>query len=536
MKKIMAPLAMGAVLFACSNEGIIASADGPAVQIEISALQLDSVADVVWDLSVTSRGDATPETVTTRRITSSQYGDGAGDASYISPCDAGGLGGTCPNDVEVLLIGVYGDTVSAPGSFAGAAPLDDSAAPPETIQNPGTLSRSFTCSDNQDTLVAFDVTVLRNASQGFFDIAVNFDDIFCSAKFDCCDWDAGAACTTACDTDNDCGGSQTCQGASEGAQGTCCGACQGDIELLYDASGARSTTFVLGFACAAGATQATETHLFLDDIRIDCTDGVGTTRTLVLDPDPEDATSNPPGQLAGNLCTAGQATAAGCASITGDDGPDDVLFQAAVFRGEELFSAFDKRYWNVAIGVNKDTLSALTCTLNTQGVAGDEVGDIVTPVGAVYPTIIWEDIPLSDGNGIACEAHPLGQYPDQPHTGYIYGQGASYDHHYGPLLATLVDLAAYQTFATGPNDATLNDLEGYVGQDFCAVGDVLVGGGCEPPQYVPGIVSYGAFPTAYNDGSDDHQGFRCISARTSARSATCSSGEAASRLSTCRAS
>jgi len=39
---------------------------------------------------------------------------------------------------------------------------------------------------------------------------------------------------------------------------------------------------------------------------------------------------------------------------------------------------------------------------------------------------------------------------------------------------------------------------------------VLVGGGCEPPQYVPGIVSYGGFPTAYNDGSDDHQGYRCI--------------------------
>jgi len=27
---------------------------------------------------------------------------------------------------------------------------------------------------------------------------------------------------------------------------------------------------------------------------------------------------------------------------------------------------------------------------------------------------------------------------------------------------------------------------------------------------VPGIVSYGGFPTAYNDGSDDHQGYRCI--------------------------
>jgi hypothetical protein len=144
-----------------------------------------------------------------------------------------------------------------------------------------------TCAPNTDTLVRFDVTIARDARQGFFDVAVAFEDLFCSAKLDC---QAG--------------------------------------NLLFDGAN-RASTMVLGFACtagpkAAGDTSPDDTWLYLSDLTVTCATG-----TATVDP------SDGPGLLATNdIISTGQSP----------------LFSAATYRGEESLSGIDKHYWNVALG------------------------------------------------------------------------------------------------------------------------------------------------------------------------------------------
>src|SRR5690606_28057069 len=136
----------------------------------------------------------------------------------------------------------------------------------------------------------FSLTILRSANQGFFDVAVEFDDIFCAAKFDCRDEDGDP------------------------------------LVLLHDANGERAETAVLAFACTGGG-EADSTHLYLSDVDVTCG---GATATI-------DPSAGP-----GNL-PAG--------AITGDAG--GFVTGAATYRGAEQLG-YAKRYWNLAIRLDLD--------------------------------------------------------------------------------------------------------------------------------------------------------------------------------------
>jgi len=346
---------------------------GPGVAITAAALNLEGVGDVVWDLEVVN-GDAA--TVWQRRITSSSYGDSAGSASYVGPCDADPTASS--NTVRVWVVGVYAEDVSAAdaGAFAsGDGTLVVGTALP--FQNPtspgaaGALRRTFPCVQGEDTPVHFDVTLMRPAQQGFFDIAVNFNNIFCSAKFDCCE-----------DSDGD--------GCEDGE----------DLALLFTAGAGRGRTMVLGFACTAGIDTDVDTVLYMDDLAFDCSPAVEGFQTAF--------SISTAAAAPGNLCDAGDL--ASCLAVTDPDPAevDTYLFQAAVYRGDELLSdgagSVHKVYWNVALGVNAD-ISA--CTLKTKATADDAdnledglVGGVVAD-GAVYPFVHWE-VPLG-----ACASEAL---------------------------------------------------------------------------------------------------------------------------------
>jgi len=353
--------------------------EGHGVAVNIAALDLQGVGDVVWDIEVRNGASPTSEVVFQRRLTSSGYGDSAGSASYIGPCDADPA--VAENTVNVWVVGVYADDVSAAGSFnsgstAGAGAVTGTEVP---FQNPTTsapLSRVFTCVENADTPVQFDVALMRPAQQGFFDIAVNFNDIFCSAKFDCCQDATGDGC------------------ASDGTE---------DIELLFDANGDRARTLVLGFACTAGADPGVVTDLYMDDLALDCTapnSGVDFDADITISP-------NGPG---GNQCTPGADGMTGCLGTVTELGAvdaDDVLFQVAVYRGDEsLFTGGDahKAYWNVALGA-KAGVSA--CRLRTRATADDAANsqdNVVAGViaqGTVYPYVSF-DVDLG-----SCGSEPL---------------------------------------------------------------------------------------------------------------------------------
>ena len=356
----------------CSSEPEPAR-EAAVVGVNVAALNLQGVGDVVWDLEV--RNGASPsQVVWQRRVSSSGYGDGAGSASYVGPCDAGAN----PNTVRVWVVGVYEAPVSVLGTFSSGG-VGATTGTAVAFQNPtatGPLSRDVVCSENTDVAVQFDVALMRPAQQGFFDIAVNFNNIFCSAKFDCCaDGDGTPGC------------------AASGAE---------DLKLLFDAAGSRASTMVLAFACTAGPTAGVETQLYLDDLVLDCSSPPASFAA--------DLTIDPSG-VAGNQCVAGADGMSGCDDVVTEGSgvdADTYLYQIGVYRGvEQLTSggaAAQKVYWNVALGVKRPAITG--CWLRTQGTADDAldtagVHNGVIPAGAVYPFVQW------DVNLATCTAQEL---------------------------------------------------------------------------------------------------------------------------------
>jgi len=339
---------------------------GAELSVAVAALTLDGVGDVVWDVEVLNGADPA-QVVWQRRLSSSRYGDSAGSASYVGSCDAGP--GADLNTVRVWVVGVYRDAVTDAGAFAAGDDDEVVAGAPLDFENPteaAPLTREVNCRPDADVAVSFDVALMRPALQGFFDIAVNFGDIYCSAKLDCCSDPAGVTC------------------ALDGSE---------DIALLHDAAGGRASTMVLGFACTAGIGAGAGTTLYLDDLELDCTTPSAETfaADIVLDP------SGPPG----NQCTPGSNGMSACAAVDEPAAPtvdaDTYLYQLAVYRGvEALPSAGDdahKVYWNVALGVKRPAIAG--CWLSTRGTADDpsatpgvDAGSV--DAGVVYPFVRWQ--------------------------------------------------------------------------------------------------------------------------------------------------
>jgi len=331
------------------------------VVVEVAALGLAGVGDVVWDLDLVHGGlDPGPAIVWQRRVASSRFGDGLGSATWVGPCDASPA--AHPNTARLWVVGVYAEAVTSEGEFAAGDPSGVSGTP-LAFADPtadGPLALEVPCAPNSDTPVRFDVTLVRPAQQGFFDVAVSFDDVFCSAKFDCC---------------------------VEGADG----GCERDITLLFDADGERATTFVLGFACTATPGGSATTTLYLDALELDCGGSGGPfVADLRLDP------AGPPG----NQCTAGAVSAAACDAVLSESpwlSAEDYLYQLGVYRGEELLVGANALYWNVALGVHRKDGAGPgveDCRLRTRGTATGGVGASLTEgviaEDVVYPYVAWD--------------------------------------------------------------------------------------------------------------------------------------------------
>jgi len=215
----------------CARDVEPAASSDAHFALEVAPLSLEGVGGASYALTVRSALTGATGAVWSRAgMTSARYGDGVGALSYVGPCDASA--GANPHRIELVLESLStteGDLID-PATYLNPAP----AGAPIVVE--------ADCLANADVAVEINLTVMRTAQQGFFDVAVNFDDVFCSAKLDC--------------------------------QGE-----EGPIELLYDpADGARKTTVVLGFACTTGPGQLTWLHF--SDVSLSC-DGVA---PMVLDP------------------------------------------------------------------------------------------------------------------------------------------------------------------------------------------------------------------------------------------------------------
>jgi len=329
--------------------------DGPGLAVAIAALALDGVGDAVWDVRAeTSAG----QTVFRTRLTSTRFGDGAGSATYVGPCDASAApyeqGETANTTVEVRLVGLYAQAVGEAGGFGDPAPnlgADPGGNPPLAAQDPGLMAQRVTCLPNEDTPVAFDVTVLRPASQGFLDLAVNFRNIFCSAKYDC------------------------------------------DADPLLFRDGQRATTHVLGFACTGGTGAGQATNLYLHDLTVACSDAQG-------DPVGAPLVLGFSGREDGNQGAA-----------------PPLFYQWAIYSGDEHLAGLNKRYFNLALGPDALPAGAAGCVLTTRGTADGADGplvDGVIPPGMVYPYIQWS-VDLWSGGQLCAGGHALShEDPEAP--------------------------------------------------------------------------------------------------------------------------
>jgi len=209
------------VVAGCQRAPEPTRSDTGRLAVNVQPLSLEGIGDAEYTVRVYAgdpdEGGALVAEATALR--SSQYGDGAGAVSTVLPCDAS----AGEHHVRVWL-----DELT---DSEGAA-ID-----PATYMNPTPVTKRAACVANGDTPVSFNLTIARQASQGFFDVAVSITNVMCSAKFDC-----------------------------PGDDGE-------PLELLHDpVTGARGTTMVLAFACTSGEST---TWLHMSDVHVRCDDGAG---------------------------------------------------------------------------------------------------------------------------------------------------------------------------------------------------------------------------------------------------------------------
>ncbi len=443
-----------ASLVAASGGACVEHDRGPRGQLALAVapLELEGIGNACYDVAVRSaadelvwsRGDPalSASDGDTGALCSDQFGNaGGGNIAYVGPCDA---------SEPTHNVTVWVDSLWASTSPFG--PLSDWTNPcPYAASGTSGCTLAFTCQENEDVAVTFNLVIMRQARQGFFDVAVNFENIFCSAKVDC---------TYPIDG----GGEQ-------------------NIELVFDpATGERVPSLVFAFACTDGdppgmaASPENATHLYLDDLVLAC----GGTN-YVIDP------------------------AAGVGNLYPDGvGAPSPIRQAMVFRGRELITNdgedADKFYWNVAFGWNSTFFDGgtPTCQLLTRATASH--GPLVngaTPFNTDYP-YIDVNVTVNSGADIVCTQHPLGgQAPHDgvttAYTGLLYDgtrfaeimlqnegapSGGALDTH--PITWLQVSAGGRHTCAIGTSDAVQCwgwNIYGQVPPPTGAFAAVAAGGG-----------------------------------------------------------
>ena len=214
--RMVALISSVAAITACSGGDPAPS----RVNLAVLPLELPGVGTVVYDIDVDylDGEGAWRRVVTVDDVTSNP----GGGASYVGPCVAG--------DADESRVTV---TVQS---------ITDSDGQPMGVVLPPPITERFTCVENADAFVELDVYVALAASQGFLDLGVSFEDLFCSAKVDC-----------------------------------------NPTLLEHPDTGERGPTLVTGFACTGGDDADPEdNYVGFTDAYLCCDDGVTSLCTALL--------------------------------------------------------------------------------------------------------------------------------------------------------------------------------------------------------------------------------------------------------------
>lgn len=342
---------------ACTDSSDGSPASG-GFDLHVAALRLPGIAVACYDIAVQNdvreyvwrQGDpeVTHANGDSATLCSDQFGNGTGgDIAYVGPCDAmdNNDDGKATGYVTIWIDGLYD---------ASGKDLADWVDP-----CPDGCTLSAECHENSDVAVTFNFTVMRQAHQGFFDLMVFLDDIFCAAKLD------------------------NCNSSGE------------FITMLHDGPVPMPTS-VLAFACATGKSGIQ--RLYATDIAIQCDSDAGSTK---LDISVPEGTHNLPGKVvfAYNvtrgvqtyICQAGDPDCT-CDPVAGDC--------------HQLF-------WNTMIGVrpgdeskNCRVVASLTAAYGTNPFLEGPLG-FMSPPASTYP-LVHVDAPITDADGqTLCTINPL---------------------------------------------------------------------------------------------------------------------------------
>ncbi len=262
---------------------------------------------------------------------------------------------------EVNRVTLYLDGIKSAGHWLtdqtnGGDSEFQNPCPEEPAENAGCLLE-FTCIENEDTPVTFNLVVLRDANQGFFDTVVTFEDVFCSGKLD-----------TVYDS--------------------------GPIELLY-VNGQRVRTAVLAYACTGG-TNDTQSSIFAQRVKVACANGNLTDHTDYLD-----LAKNPEG-------VQGNGTAVSNWSVT--RGAEALACGAGAGSCKKVFAS-------LALAIETDTECNITTRLTAAGTDNNVDGSEMvwsstngtnTPANTLYPYIWVDNVELKNSTSWLDFQAPLG--------------------------------------------------------------------------------------------------------------------------------
>ncbi|MBL8788736.1 MAG: hypothetical protein JNJ59_27825 [Deltaproteobacteria bacterium] len=330
---------LGTIALAACGEAQAPTATGPGFAIQVAPLSLVGIKDACYELTVFGGTDPTTAPVVWQKsgVCSSQFGDGQGSLAYVGTCDASAGTNTVRLVVEDLCDATpCGPTYPGPNSLDADAWRNPCAAPDGcTLQG--------ACSENADTPITFNLTIARSANQGFFDIGVNFTDIFCSAKLDC-----------------------------QKDDGT-------PLVLLHDpATGERGPTVVVAWACTAGPDA--DTHLYYDNLVISCFDA----QNQPIGSWPYDPSLGP-----------------------GNAGPGAApfVYQTGIYRTETQVNGITS--WNVAFGIHPNELPGRCVLTASATASDGALDNQATPANAVYPFIAWDVELSAQAGALTCTQHAV---------------------------------------------------------------------------------------------------------------------------------
>lgn len=339
---VLSSILLSGAIAACDEGAPESEFTGPGIAIEVAPLTLPGISDACYDILVENSAPdgvaaAANNVVFLDNICSTTYGNGAGgDITYIAPCDASvtvdlDAGPTGASGVQNAAVTLWVASVTPSAGFVNPCP------------DTGPGCRIFTtCSPNADTFVEFNLTVMRDAQQGFFDVAVNFEDIFCSGKLD-----------SRYSVNN-------------------------PIMLLHGTDGQRDHTAVSALACTQGASNTIATTLFRNNANVQCSTTDCATFTTAGTCTPVSGCT-----WGGSACTGTANPAVPTANFVldlalaeGNQEANNTLNGAgqtlryAIYKGSEQLQVeggtnAQKKYWNYAINLGElaEDYPTSTCRL-----------------------------------------------------------------------------------------------------------------------------------------------------------------------------